>query len=89
MLILLEETTCIGHKKEQPEDDSQQTLDHLIQHTRKYDPKNPKQVLVTEAVFEFVAGDLMPLSVVDSVRFQKLLTLCIIYQQENPCQQNC
>jgi len=47
MLILLEETTCIGHKKEQPEDDSQQTLDHLIQHPRKYDPKNPKQVLVT------------------------------------------
>ena len=30
-------------------------------------------MLVTEAVVEFVAEDLMPLSVVDSVRFQKLL----------------
>ena len=43
----------------------------LVEPQKKYHPKNPKQVLVTEAVVDFKAEDLMPLNLLDSVRFQK------------------
>ena len=61
-------------REEQNEDESQQTLTHLLQPQRKYNPQNPKQVLVTDAVVNFVADDLIPLSVVDSKRFKSLLS---------------
>ena len=60
--------------KEQNEDESQQTLTHLLQPQRKYSLQNPKQILVTDAVVNFVADDLIPLSVVDSKRFKSLLS---------------
>ena len=61
-------------KEEQNEDESQQTLTHLLQPQRKYSPQNPKQILVTDAIVNFVADDLIPLSVVDSKRFRSLLS---------------
>ena len=61
-------------REEQNEDESQQTLTHLLQPQRKYSPQNPKQILVTDAVVNFVADDLIPLSVVDSKRFKSLLS---------------
>lgn len=51
---------------------TQQTLTHLVQLQKKYGAKHPKQLLVTDAL---VAEDLMPLHLVDSLRFQKLLKL--------------
>lgn len=53
--------------------DTQQTLTSFIKPLKKYDHKNPKQILVTNAVVDFVAGDLMPLNIVESDRFEKLL----------------
>ena len=68
-------------REEQNEDESQQSLTHSLQPQRKYSPKNSKQSLVTDAVVNFVADDLIPLSVVDSKRFKTLLnTLDSQYQ---------
>ena len=61
-------------KKESAETAStQQTLTHLVQPKKKYDTKHPKQLMVTDALVDFVAEDLMPLHLIDSLRFQKLL----------------
>ena len=46
----------------------------LFAHPQKrYDAKHPKQKQVTDALVDFIAEDLMPLHLVDSLRFQKLL----------------
>ena len=55
------------------DDGSQHTLTHFLQPQKKYDSKHPKQVLVTNALVDFVADDLIPLSVVESTRFKTLL----------------
>ena len=44
-----------------------------MQPQKKYEAKHPKQLLVTDALVDFVAEDLMPLWLVESLRFQKLL----------------
>ena len=44
-----------------------------MQPQKKYEAKHPKQLLVTDALVDFVAEDLMPLRLVESLRFQKLL----------------
>ncbi|XP_065907752.1 zinc finger BED domain-containing protein 4-like [Dysidea avara] len=66
-------------KEQQDEDESQsnsqQTLTHLLQPQRKYSSQHPKQILVTDAVVDFVADDLIPLSVVESKRFKSLLRI--------------
>ena len=54
---------------------SQQTLTHLLQPQRKYSSQHPKQILVTDAVVDFVADDLIPLSVVESKQFKSLLRI--------------
>jgi len=48
-------------------------LIHLIQPQKKYDSKHPKQMSVTNALVNFVADDLIPLSIVDSTQFKTLL----------------
>ncbi len=53
--------------------DTQQTLTNFMKPLKKYDPKNPKQLQVTNALVDFVAGDLMPLAIVESEKFEKLL----------------
>ena len=53
--------------------ETQQTLTHLVQPHKKYDLKHPKQKLVTDTLINFVAEDLIPLSVVVSTWFNKLL----------------
>jgi len=68
-------------KEELSESESQQTLTHLLQPPKKYELKHPKQKSVTNAVVNFIADDLIPLSVVDSTRFKALLgTLDSQYQ---------
>lgn len=61
--------------KKEATNSTQGTLTHLVEPQKKYHAKNPKQVLVTEAVVDFIAEDLMPLHLLDSVRFQKLVHL--------------
>ncbi len=60
------------HESEAAE--KQQEIIHLMAPTKKYDAKHPRQILVTDALIEFVAEDLIPLSVVDSSRFKKLVS---------------
>ena len=43
--------------------------------SKKYDAKHPRQILVTDALVDFVAEDLIPLSVVDSTRFKKFVSI--------------
>ena len=66
-------------KEQQDEDESQsnsqQTLTHLLRPQRKYSSQHPKQILVTDAVVDFIADDLIPLSVVESKRFKSLLRI--------------
>jgi len=49
-------------KEEQNEDESQQTLTYLLQPPKKYSSQNPKQILVADAIVNFVADDLIPFS---------------------------
>ena len=77
----------IHSKEEQNEDESQQTPAHLLQPQRKYSPQNPKQILVTDAIINFVADDLIPLSVVDSKRFRPLLSALDSQYQLPSCKQ--
>uniref|UniRef100_A0A1X7TUA3 HAT C-terminal dimerisation domain-containing protein n=1 Tax=Amphimedon queenslandica TaxID=400682 RepID=A0A1X7TUA3_AMPQE len=48
----------------------------------KYDYKHPKQIAGLEALSDFDADDLIPLSVVESVQFRKLVS--ILDQQYQP-----
>ena len=77
----------IHSKEEQNEDESQQTPAHLLHPQRKYSPQNPKQILVTDAIINFVADDLIPLSVVDSKRFRPLLSALDSQYQLPSCKQ--
>jgi hypothetical protein len=54
-------------KSEQP------TMTNFIQTSTKYSAHHPNQRSITNALIMFIAGDLMPLSVVDSPHFRKLL----------------
>jgi len=61
----------------------QSTNDALTQPTeqKKNNSESPKQILVTNALLDFAVGDLMPLSIVESDRFKKLVnTLDPMYQ---------
>ena len=49
------------------------TESNIAQPHNKYDAKHPKQLQVTDALVDFVAEDLMPLCLVDSLQLQKLL----------------
>ena len=51
----------------------QQSMSLFAHHQKSYDAKHPKQKQVTDALVDFIAEDLMPLHLVDSPRFQKLL----------------
>ncbi|XP_011408936.1 PREDICTED: zinc finger BED domain-containing protein 1-like, partial [Amphimedon queenslandica] len=58
------------------EEDPQMTLDYLIKTpAKKYDPKNITQISGNDALIEFIAGDLIPLSVVDSTNFKKFIEI--------------
>ena len=46
-----------------------------IAQKKNKDSKSPKQILVTNALVDFVAGDLMPLSIVESDHFKKLVNI--------------
>ena len=64
--------------------DPQMTLDYLIKTpAKKYDPKNITQISGNDALVEFIAGDLIPLSVVDSTNFKKFIIQRTKYLAEN------
>ena len=52
--------------KKEATNSTQGTLTHLLELQKKYHAKNPKPALVTEAVVDFIAEDLMPLHLLDS-----------------------
>ena len=53
----------------------QQSMSLFVQPLKKYDANHPKQKWGTEALVDFITEDLMPLHLVESQRFQKLLSL--------------
>lgn len=57
-----------GSKSEQ-----QTTMQSFVQTSTKYPAHHPNQKSITDALVMFIAGDLMPLSVVDSVKFRELV----------------
>ena len=57
------------------EESKQTTLTSLVCAPKKYSPNGQRQVQLTEALVIFVAGDLMPLSIVESPRFRFLMSL--------------
>ena len=57
-------------------DTTQSKLDDIfVQRTSKFDPKNPRQVAITEAICDFVALDMMPLNLVNGRGFAKLMAV--------------
>ena len=55
------------------ERNAQQEVTDFVKPTKKYHQKHTKQISVTNAVVNFVAENLMPLSVVERDRFVELL----------------
>ena len=55
--------------------DNQSTLEGLVSPPKKYSTNDQQQTNLTDALVTFIAGDLMPLSVVESPRFQALMSL--------------
>ena len=53
--------------------DYQTTLTPIFSPPKKYTSTDPRQVELTNATVNFIPGDLFPLSIVDSSRFQKLM----------------
>ena len=51
----------------------QPTLTSLVTTPKKYNPSDPRQIELTDTLVSFVAGDLLPLSLVESKRFRKLM----------------
>ena len=62
-------------KEQKCEAEQQQVLTHLMIPSKKYLATHPRQISVSNALVEFVAEDLMPLSVVDSTRFRNLVSI--------------
>lgn len=59
---------------EQIETEKQQVLTHLMVPSKKFGNAHPRQISVTNALVNFVAEDLIPLSLVESTRFQKFVS---------------
>lgn len=51
----------------------QPTLTQCIKKSVKYSPSDPKQLEMTNALIMFIAGDLLPLSIVESEEFKNLM----------------
>ncbi|XP_063426837.1 E3 SUMO-protein ligase ZBED1-like [Mytilus trossulus] len=51
----------------------QPTLTQCIKKSVKYSPSDPKQLEMTNALIMFIAGDLLPLSIVESEEFKNLI----------------
>lgn len=60
---------------EQIETEKQQVLTHLMVPSKKFGNAHPRQTSVTNALVNFVAEDLIPLSLVESTRFQKFVSI--------------
>ena len=56
-------SSVLERERQQVEEETQQTLTHLIKPKTKYDHKHPKQILAQEVLVDFIADDLIPLSV--------------------------
>ena len=53
---------------------NQTTLTSLVCTPKKYSANDQHQLQLTDALVTFVAGDLMPLSIVESPRFRSLMS---------------
>ena len=75
-IIILFFTQRRSHAEELKQCSSeQQSMSLFVQPLKKYDANHPKQKRGTEALVDFIAEDLMPLHLVESQWFQKLLSL--------------
>lgn len=51
----------------------QSTLEHLVSTPKKYTAKDNRQIQITRSIVSFIAGDLLPLSTIESPRFHTLM----------------
>lgn len=65
----------LERERHQVEKETQETLTHVIKPKTKYNHRHPKQILAQEALVDFVADDLMLLSLVESVHFRKFASI--------------
>ena len=56
-------------------EETQQSLNHLLKPKTKYNDRHPKQIAAHDALVNFIANDLMPLSLVESEPFRKFVTI--------------
>ena len=69
-------------RRTQPSGSLQQsTLDPLVSNPKKYNMKDHHQVAITEALVTFIAGDLLPLSIVESPRFHDVMDVANVRYQ--------
>lgn len=59
--------------EEKRKQETQQTLTYLIEPQQKYDQKHPKQLALNSALVNFIAEDLLLLSMVESTQFKQFV----------------
>ena len=66
---------CTSHcsKARRGEVQTGNTTNNDTEPQHKYDQKHPKQLATTSALVDFIADDLIPLSLVDSTRFKRFV----------------
>ena len=62
----------MGNEKKTSE---QPKLTTLIKGNSKYRSSDPRQLQITDDIIMFIAGDLLPLSTVESENFKNLMTI--------------
>ena len=75
-IVVLFVTQWRSHAEELKQGSSeQQSMSLFVQPLKKHDANHPKQKWGPEALLDFVTEDLMPLHLVESQQFHKLLSL--------------
>ena len=59
--------------QKEPKSDAQQKLNLLPKFCKKYPPHDARQHEITDELVSFIAGDLIPLSIVENPRFRNLI----------------
>ena len=65
--------TEMTESSEDSQQSHQTTLDSMVINPKKYAPNDYQQVQITDALVSFIAGNLLPLSTVESPYFHDLM----------------
>ncbi|XP_069103066.1 zinc finger BED domain-containing protein 4-like [Argopecten irradians] len=74
--ILLERKHIQGPSKSSDQDQSACSLDTFVTKAKKYSNSDSRQHQITDALLHFVAGNLLPLSTIESEEFKTLMAKC-------------